>query len=117
MDARSKWIWKKEFSGEDIYCDFLCDFEYESGEVKVKISADSNYALYVNGNLAESGQYADFPHYKIYDEFYITSLCKRGENRFAVTVWHYGRTLCALRYGAGISFSAFRAKKRSAERA
>ena len=105
MDARSKWIWKKDFSGEDIYVDFICDFDYAGKNVKVRISADSNYALYINGNLAESGQYADFPHYKVYDEFDITSLCKEGKNRFAVTVWHYGRTsLCyypgtaALRY-------------------
>ncbi len=95
MDARSKWIWKKDLSGEDIYVDFLSDFDYAGGEVKVKISADSNYALYINGGFAESGQYADFPHYKVYDEFDITSLCREGKNRFAVTVWHYGRTsLC-----------------------
>ena len=63
MDARSKWIWKKDLSGEDIYVDFLCDFDYAGGDVSVKISADSNYALYINGALCESGQYADFPHY------------------------------------------------------
>ena len=95
MDARSKWIWKKDLSGEDIYVDFLCDFDYAGGDVSVKISADSNYALYINGALCESGQYADFPHYKVYDEFDITHLLREGKNRFAATVWHYGRTgLC-----------------------
>ena len=105
MDARSKWIWKKDFSGEDIYVDFICDFDYCKGDVKVKISADSNYALYINGNLAESGQYADFPHYKVYDEFDITSLCRSGKNRFAATVWHYGRTsLCYYPGRAALRF-------------
>ena len=61
MDARSKWIWKKDFSGEDIYVDFICDFDYAGGEVKVKISADSNYALYINGTFAESGKRKNVP--------------------------------------------------------
>ncbi|MBE6647692.1 MAG: hypothetical protein E7611_08690 [Ruminococcaceae bacterium] len=105
MDARSKWIWKKDFSGEDIYVDFLSDFDYTGGKVTVKISADSNYALYINGVFSESGQYADFPHYKVYDEFEITDLCKEGKNRFAVTVWHYGRTsLCYYPGRAALRF-------------
>lgn len=53
----------------------------------------------------ESGQYADFPHYKVYDEFEITDLCKEGKNRFAVTVWHYGRTsLCYYPGRAALRF-------------
>ena len=105
MNKRSKWIWKDGFEGLDLYCDFYDSFAYTGGKVKVKISADSNYALYINGALAESGQYADYPHYKIYDEIDITSFCRKGINHFAVTVWYYGKaTLCyypgkaALRY-------------------
>ncbi len=112
MNAASKWIWKKDFSGEDIYVDFICDFDYTKGDVHVKISADSNYALYINGNLAESGQYADFPHYKIYDEFDITDLCKAGKNRFAATVWHYGRTsLCYYPGKAALRFEIWNGDK------
>jgi len=105
MDKKSKWIWKEGFDGEDLYCDFTDSFVYSGGEVTVKISADSNYALYINGELAESGQYADFPHYRVYDVFDISHLCRLGENRVAITVWHYGHSsLCyypgkaALRY-------------------
>ena len=95
MTNKSKWIWKKDFSGNDLYCDFLDSFEYESGRVGVRISADSNYALYINGELVESGQYGDYPHYKIYDEFDITKYCKKGKNIVAITVWYYGKTtLC-----------------------
>ena len=105
MDKRSSWIWKKDFLGQDLYCDFTDRFSYEGGRVTVKISADSNYALYLNGALVESGQYGDYPHYKIYDEFDITDKCNKGENTVAITVWYYGKTtLCyypgnpALRY-------------------
>ena len=105
MTSRSKWIWKGGFEGLDLYCDFCDSFVYESGRVTIKISADSNYALYINGILADSGQYADYPHYKVYDELDITKYCEEGINRVAITVWHYGKTsLCyfpgkaALRY-------------------
>ena len=59
MDKRSSWIWKNDLSGQDIYCDFTDRFSYEGGRVTVKISADSNYALYINGALADSGLYGD----------------------------------------------------------
>ena len=95
MTNVSKWIWKKNFSGNDIYCDFLDYFDYDSGRVGVRISADSNYALYLNGELIESGQYGDFPHYKIYDTIDITKYCNKGKNTLAITVWYYGKTtLC-----------------------
>ena len=76
--------------GNDIYCDFYGTLNYAGGAVNVRVSADSNYALYINGELADSGQYADFPHYKIYDEFDVTRFMTAGVNHIAFTVWHYG---------------------------
>ncbi|MBR2460957.1 MAG: family 78 glycoside hydrolase catalytic domain [Clostridia bacterium] len=90
MGRISQWIWCANASGNDIYCDFYDSVSYKGGEVRLRISADSNYAVYINGTLADSGQYADFPHYKIYDELNLTSFFKVGENSIAVTVWHYG---------------------------
>ena len=105
MDARSKWIWKKELVGNDSYCDFLDTFLYKGGKVCIRISADTNYAVYINGNFVESGQYADYPHYKVYDEVDVTRFCKMGENTLAIIVWYHGKeSLCyypgtpALRY-------------------
>ena len=94
MQYGAKWIFHPTLAGKDIYCDFYDRFSYtvEDGRVLVRISADSNYALYINGRLADSGQYADFPHYKVYDELDITPLLSEGENHFAVIVWHYGET-------------------------
>ena len=79
MNTQAKWIWKKDFAGKDIYCDFYDSFVYEGGKTTLQISVDSNYALYINGVFAESGQYADYPHYKVYDELDITSFCKEGK--------------------------------------
>ena len=76
MQYGAKWIFHPTLAEKDSYCDFYDSFSYAKGEgrVLVRISADSNYALYINGRLADSGQYADFPHYKIYDELDITPL-------------------------------------------
>lgn len=90
MNDRSKWIWKEGYDGPDTYCDFYDEFEYSEGKATIRISADSNYELYINGVFVESGQYADYPHYKIYDEFELTKYCKKGLNRVAITVWYHG---------------------------
>ena len=91
MNELSKWIWRSGLEGNDIYCDFYEEFNYSGeGKLSFKVSADSNYALYINGVWVESGQYPDYPYYKIYDEFDITKFCRAGKNSLAVTVWHYG---------------------------
>lgn len=99
MNEAAKWIWKKDFEGWDLFCDFFRAFDYHGGTVTLRLSADSNYALFINGQLVESGQYADYPHYKVYDELDITPFCKEGANCLAVTVWYYGRP--ALTYYPG----------------
>ena len=91
MNGLSEWIWMSGLEGNDIYCDFYDEFYYSGvGKLKFKISADSNYALYINGVWVESGQYPDYPYYKIYDEFDVSEFCRVGKNSLAVTVWHYG---------------------------
>ena len=87
---QSKWIWLNQEQAIDTYGDFYTEFEYESGEVSFQISVDSNYVLYINGQFVESGQYADFPYYKVYDKLNITKYCKQGLNQIAITVWYYG---------------------------
>jgi len=86
----SKWIWIEKEAQKDSYGDFVSEFSYTGGTVTIKLSADSNYALYVNGVFVASEQYPDFPHYKVYDEIDITRFCKTGHNRIAITVWYYG---------------------------
>ena len=80
----AKWIWEKGGQSPDTYVDFYDTFSYEQGEVSIKISADSNYALYINGSFVNSGQYPDFPHYKVYDEVDITPYLQKGENEIRI---------------------------------
>ena len=90
MELNGKWIWLEEEATPDSYGEFYDEFEYHGEEAELLISADSNYAFYLNGVFVNSGQYPDYPHYKIYDRLSLTDFCREGKNRLAVVVWHYG---------------------------
>lgn len=90
MLEQSKWIWVDEEPQKDTYGEFYSSFEYKGGKASLSLSADSNYVLYVNGQFVNSGQYPDFPHYKVYDNIDITSYCVQGNNHIAIIVWYYG---------------------------
>lgn len=90
MHAQKKWIWVDTEPQKDTYGEFYSSFVYEEGNVIISLSADSNYALYVNGTFVNSGQYPDFPHYKVYDKLDITKYCVAGVNHIALVVWYYG---------------------------
>jgi len=86
----SQWIWINEPKEDDLYAEFFTTFEYKGKSIGIRISADSNYTLFLNGKFVNSGQYPDFPYFKVYDEFDISPYCVEGENKLAVIVWYYG---------------------------
>ena len=88
---KSKWIWIDEEPKWDTYGEFYSEFEADSGNAGIRISADSNYMIYVNGRFVYSGQYPDYPHYKVYDEIDISKYLVEGKNKLAITVWYYGK--------------------------
>ena len=96
--AAAKWIWCNHAPQNDEYGEFVDSFTYESGKAILQISADSNYAAYINGKLAAWGQYADFPYDKVYDQVDVTAFCQEGENRLAVIVWYYGIDTTSVYY-------------------
>lgn len=85
------WIWRNAPAGTDEFCDFLTTFHSAPEQTcRLRIAADSNYTVWLNGKLAAFGQYADYPDYKVYDDIDMTELVTLGENRLVVTVWYYG---------------------------
>ncbi len=91
MFENARWIWAENAEGPDSYAEFIADIEVtDAAGTTIAISADSNYALYINGVFADSGQYADFPFHKVYDEIDVSRLVSPGVNRIAVIVWYYG---------------------------
>ncbi len=88
----AKWIWHKDYDKPNVYLTFFDELQLSeiSGRYVFLISIDSNYALYINGCFAGTGQYADFPEYKIYDELDITGLLAAGRNHIRIDCYHQG---------------------------
>ena len=90
MLEKSKWIWKQGEVDADEYAEFYKSFEWNGGKCICRLSCDSDYTLFINGQFVSSNQYGDFEWYKVYDEIDITSYLKAGINHFAVLVWYFG---------------------------
>ena len=92
MNTSAEWIWTATPARPDEHAEFYTKFELSdiNEPVELLISADSDYGVYINGKLAAHGQYADYPHYKVYDRIDVTEYLRRGENTLAFEVWYYG---------------------------
>ncbi|MDD4772790.1 MAG: hypothetical protein PHZ09_04210 [Eubacteriales bacterium] len=88
----AQWIWHTDYNKPNVYLTFsdAINIKEISGVFKFYISVDTNYALYINDELAETGQYADFPEYKVYDELDITDRIIIGPNYFRIDCYHQG---------------------------
>ena len=104
--AKAEWIWKAGVEKNDEYADFLAYFNSDKSKKQIlKISADSNYTVYINGSLAGFGQYADYPNYKVYDEIDISGYTHDGKNRMIIVAWYYGEDTQTYIHGdAGVIF-------------
>ncbi len=108
MLKNGRWIWIDEDGAPDSYTEFFDTFEYNGGNTALYISADSDYAVFINGKYAASSQYGDFEHYKIYDEIDITPLLKKGENELFVLGYHCGVSTSRYRPAkAGIIYAVY----------
>lgn len=89
----AKWIWTEEIP--ECKCDYYVEFKrsFKRGEADadavLKISADSAFAAYVNGELVGFSRCADYPNYKLYDEIKLETEL-REENELYVIVWYIG---------------------------
>ncbi len=86
----AKWIWLKEGQSVDSHAEFFIPLAFSGEKTEIRLSADSDYTLYVNGTFVSCNQYRDFPYYKIYDTIDITEQLIKGENVIAIEVWYYG---------------------------
>ena len=84
------WIWLQEADTDDSYGEFYTSFDWSAGEAELRISADSDNTMILNGQIVDSGQYKDFPWCKGYDRLNFSPYLRRGVNHMAVVVWHYG---------------------------
>lgn len=99
----SKWIWAKDCPYDvNCYAEFAGRFTVHdtSAETNVRISADSQYAMWINGQFSDMGQYADYPEYKIFDTIDITKLINAGENEIRIIAYYQGTDSSTYRKGA-----------------
>ena len=89
---KQNWIWLSSGEREDVYGEFRQEFSNVECAV-LRISADSEYAVYLNNEYVYSGQYADFPWYKIHDDIDLTPYLKKSKrkiNDLRIIVWFCG---------------------------
>lgn len=101
----SEWIWLSDSPNEiNEYGEFLCEFDLPaSAEIILRICAKSDYAAFINGELAGFNQYSDFPDEKIYDEYYLQA--NKGKNVLAVSALSKNySTASHIANGKGIIF-------------
>ncbi len=105
----AKWIWASATPECDEHAEFYEEIDFYGKAASIFISADSNYAVYVNGYLAAFGQYADYPYDKVYDERDISAYMRQGKNVIAIRVWYYGIDTTSTYYPgkAGVIYSIY----------
>lgn len=86
----AKWIWLKEEQSVDSHAQFFVPLSFSGENTEIRLSANSDYTLYVNGAFVSCNQYRDFPYYKVYDSIDITKYLTKGNNVIAIEVWFYG---------------------------
>ncbi|MBE6597952.1 MAG: hypothetical protein E7638_00760 [Ruminococcaceae bacterium] len=106
----AEFIWVKGLEDTvNAYADFHETLVKKAGvEYSLFITADSDYALYINGVFREGGQYADYPDtYKVYDKVDITDFLTEGENQILITGYCQKEDSSTYREGVGGVMYAF----------
>ena len=93
---KAQWIWGSSPQPDEYY-EFIDTFFFTDTAL-LRISADSNYAVYLNGDFVSCGQYPDYPYDKIYDEIDLTSFCRAGENQLRILAWFNGNETSSTYY-------------------
>lgn len=93
--SASKWIWTADTETKNVWVRFRKTFDLTTVPTKAvtKISAESRYFLYVNGELAvyDGGlKRGNFREGGYYDEIDIAKYLQKGENVICALVWYWG---------------------------
>lgn len=94
MFETSKWIWRDQFAGENITCNFRTCFVAENGaSAHLAVSAQHFFRAYVNGHEVSglsSPAPSVFEKRMRYLDYDITPFLQKGENVLAFTVLYLG---------------------------
>ncbi len=105
MNWAANWIWDYgEEKPENYWLCFRKSFFIRDkfNRAYLRITADSRYTLYINGNLIDSGPPRSWPFEQIYDSYDNTAeYLSEGKNTVAVLVTHYGTSTSQYVQGRG----------------
>lgn len=105
MLEAAKWIWRAGRAEKDEYVLFAFDLDFTGGDALLRLSADSDFNLLVNGTLAGFGQYHHYEEHATWEEIPLSDVLKKGSNRIEILVWYYGEANFAYSLGrAGLIF-------------
>lgn len=110
MIEKAKWIWIDEKEKVNRYVSFLREFGLteKDNSAKLEISADTNYALWLNDEFVDCGQYFDVGNNKSYDTLDVSKYLKTGKNKLYIEVYYEGES--NFTYKKGISGLCFALK-------
>ena len=97
-----EWIWGPDASTLNQYIDIRQAFTVPSSPaypITLTISADSHYALYLNGREIPASQYADYPFYQVYDQLDISDRLHPGRNVLGVVGYCQVENSSVYRHG------------------
>ena len=93
-DWSAGWIWcEGESRPRNFYLHARKTFKLDNkpDTATLRITADSRYKLFVNGNYVGRGPVPSDPHRLSYDTYDISALLNKGKNVIAVLVHHFGQ--------------------------
>lgn len=86
---KARWIWNSGAEKRNAYVSFCFSAELSGEDRFIRISAETDYALYDGERLLSFGQFADYPFDKVYDEVDLGGL-ESGVHVFTVDCYHQG---------------------------
>ncbi|MBQ7347656.1 MAG: family 78 glycoside hydrolase catalytic domain [Clostridia bacterium] len=87
---KSKWIWKASDAIQDEYVNFTVPVAFDGKKTVLRLCADSDFNVLVNGKLVAFGQYQNYEENAYYEEADLTPYLKMGENQVEILVWYIG---------------------------
>ncbi|HAS81843.1 MAG TPA: hypothetical protein DCS43_04010 [Verrucomicrobia bacterium] len=109
LDGEALWIFPvRPVDAVNQWVDFLHGFSIgiATAEAELRISADTDFVVWLDGRLIGQGQYSDYPDRKTYERFSLGDTLQPGRHTLAVTVFYNGRSSSVYRRGEpGLLFS------------
>ena len=106
IHENAKWIWINDAPKKNEYARFEGEFAWSGGTAVFSVCAETDYVLRINGEVVSFGQFAGYPTEKYYEEVDITSFCRKGSNRYSLTVRYEGvNSATHIDDGAGVIYS------------